>query len=311
MLAPSMRTSILASLLVLALPGCPTGMPMPRDAGRARDAAFDAGRDAGAMDDAAMEMDAPAEIDAAPEGDAFVAVDGGRDAAVPTDSSRDAVAALDVPTAAPPAIDGVIGPTEWAGAAMAAGATPTIWTGNELLSIRALLLGGGLYLAIEGRIEGGNSIVVYVDRTRGASEGVTLASLTDSTGALDSSITAGFATPSDVRPDLGWGTLDLSRAATGADDRMGWRDFVRAASPDDLYWILPIEAPTVCGAAACEAMLPRAALDLGSGAMRPRTVAIFARIANHDGTMSPNQTLPMDDPAMPRTVSALLEIAEP
>lgn len=305
-----MRWGLLGVVVLLA--GCPSGggaIPT-RDAGR---------RDAAAPVDAAgADAAAPGDDASAPEDDASAPPD---DAGTDGDASTDAgTTSGDAGTidgggaGTAPVIDGVVSDAEWAGATSVAGSVATIWTGNELRRMRALLRAEGLYVAVEGVIEGGNGMMVYVDRARGESEGVVLADVTDFMGALDNAITPGTAvpmtTPSDVRIDLGWGSLDLSRSATASDDRMGWRDFVRATGPGDLFWILGSEAPTTCGADACETFLPRAALDLGSGAGRPRTVALFARINQGDGEGSPNQTLPMDDASAPRTVSMLLELTE-
>ena len=86
---------------------------------------------------------------------------------------------------------------------------------------------------------------------------------------------------------------------------MGWRDLVRGTAAD-LYWILPATAPTTCGAGACEARIPLTEL----GGTAPRRVGLFARIVNGNGSMSPNQTIPMDVPTMPRSVSMVLELRE-
>lgn len=315
-----------ALLLVLAAcVGCASSGNPIRDAGPRSDAAMgdagiDGGSDAG-TDDASVELDARVALDG---GDASVedddagldagasdggAADGGLDAGIDAGGASDG-GAIDGGPIAPPVVDGVIGATEWATATSATETTTTAWTGSELRGLRAILTADSLYVAIEGTVEGGNGIVVYVDRARSAAEGVVLSTLTDSSGALDDAMTAGFTTPADFRADLGWGTLDLGRAATASDARMGWRDFIRATSPGDLYWIDAAIAPTTCSATACETRLPRSVLDMGSGVARPRTISIFARIVNPDGTMSPNQTLPMDVAAAPRTVSVVLSLTD-
>jgi hypothetical protein len=296
--------------LVVLLTGCPTGggaIPT-RDSGPRRDSGHPvdaSGLDAGAQEDDAGAQDDASTLDAGAVDDAGpIEVDAGHDAGTFDGGGGDA----------PPVIDGIVSDAEWAGATAVASSEPTIWTGNELRRMRALLREDGLYVAIEGVVEAGNGMMLYVDRARGSSEGVSLADVTDFMGALDNAITPGVATPittpSDVRVDLGWGSLDLSRTASASDDRMGWRDFVRAGSPADLFWILGTDAPTTCGADACETFLPRAVLDMGPGAARPRTVALFARINQGNGEGSPNQTLPPDDPSAPRTVSVVLELTE-
>lgn len=298
---------------VVCLAGCTVRSSTPidagRDAGRPYDAGTDAGRDAGI--DATIALDGGPDVDSGIDGGSDAGSDGGAGdsgldsgtiADAGTDSGLDA--SLDGGPPAP-VIDGTLGPTEWRGATVASDATATDWSGNELRALRALVRDEGLYLAIDGTIAGGNAIAVYVDRARADAPGVTLASLTDASGALDNALTAAISTPADVRPDLAWGTLDLSRAATASDDRMGWRDLGRGTAAD-LYWVT--DAQSACGASSCETFLPRSSLDLG--VTGTRTIAIFARITNHDGTMSPNQTLPTDDPSMPRVAMQLVELTD-
>lgn len=307
-----MRSSLrLATLLLLLTPACtvPSDPDVPLDAGRDAPRSDtplpDAGVDGGPVD--APGMDAPAVtdtgIDAPESADVptldVPAVDAGSDAGI--DAAGTDAGPL------PPTIDGTISPGEWAGAVVATDDTITIWSGNELRGLRALIAGDSLYLALEGRIEGGNAMAVYVDRDLDEAVGVAdLSTVTDFEGALDNAITGALVTPTGFATDLVFGTLDLSRSASGSDARMGWRDLNRAAALDDLYWIGADVAPVVCASATCETRLPLDEL----GGTAPRRIALFARILNADGTMSPNQTLPSDDGAMPRTVAAVLELAE-
>jgi hypothetical protein len=301
-----MRVRLLLALGLFSVTACAVGdptIPSPR-----RDAGVDAARDVGtdapdafavdaALDDA-FTPDAAMDDAGTDAGAPDAGVDAGRDAG--TDAGRDAG-----PIAAP-TIDGVVGAAEWAPAVAATSTTATIWTGNQLTAIRGIALAGTLYLAIEGRVDGGNAMLVYVDGDPGGAHGVTtLASLTDSIGALDDAISAGFTTPAGFHADVAWGTLDLSRTLAGADDRLGFRDL--AVSTSDLAWLTGGSATTACTAAACEMRIPTASLGPSAG---PRTIQLFARIVNHDGTMSPNQTLPMDDPSTPRVVTMLLEVDE-
>jgi hypothetical protein len=313
---PSVRT-LPFGLLALALLGCtvrperdagasvdaPSRPDVPlRDVPTGSDTPREEPRDAPALDvssdDAPFAPDAPS-LDAPADAPRDAGVD------VSGDAGRDAP--LGDAGVAPPTIDGTIAPGEWSGAAVAADVAATIWSGNELRGLRVWLLPDALYVAVEGRIEGGNAIAVYVDRDRDEAVGVaSLATVTDSMDALDAAVTADLVTPAAFRTDLIFGTLDMARSASGADPRMGWRDLVRAASLADLFWIGAGTAPVACSATACETRLPRG--ELGGSA--PRRLGVFARIVNNDGTMSPNQTLPSDDPAQPRTVSVVLEVTE-
>jgi hypothetical protein len=250
----------------------------------------DAG-DAAAVDDAGTDA---AEVDAG-------TLDAGPPDANLSDAGQDA--GRDAAVITPPVVDGVVGDVEWAAAARGSSTTATIWTGNELRRLRAIAIGGTLYLAVEGQIESNNGIVVYVDGDPGGTHGVAdLASLTDSMGALDNAISAGFTTPSGFRADVAWGTTVMSHLVSGADDTTGFRDVTAIA---DFAWITP--AQTACTAAACEASVATATLGPGPA---PRTIHVFARIVSPDGTMSPNQTLPMDVAAAPRVVSTVLVLHE-
>jgi len=327
-------------LTITLLTGCPSGggdIPTRdagprRDAGSARDGgaliddAGPSGVDAGLADGGGVDMDAATGLPDAGVVDAGVVsmadatvadagvvsmpdsgpVDGGRD------GGRDGAVDAGAPSS-PPVIDGIVGIDEWAAATQVSTAIVSAWSPNRLSVMRARLLPTGLYLAIEGFVESGtsaNALVVYVDRARGSTEGVgSLASLTDTSGALDNAVTAPFVTPSDVRVDFAWGTNAMSRSASGSDERTGWRDLVRG-TPGDLFWVPATDAPTVCSATACETYLPRTLLDAGLGAARPRSVALFARIVNSDGSMSPNQSLPEDASSTPFTVSTLMTLTE-
>lgn len=284
--------------VALALAGCAvmtgntaTGRDAGRDAARsdANLATDDGGHDAAAADDAGSDGGEDAGSDAGQDAGSDAGHDGGRDAAVVT----------------LPVIDGVVGATEWAAATSGTNATATIWTGDELHALHAIAIGGTLYLAIEGRIEGSNGMVVYVDGDPGGTHGVAnLATLTDATGALDNAISAGFTVPATFRADIAWGTTLMTHLVTGADDTTGFRDVT--ATPANFSWITS-GTQTACTAAACEASIPTSALGPGPA---PRAIQLFARIVDSMGLTSPNQTLPMDDPTMPRVVSVVMSIHE-
>ena len=266
----------------------------------------DAGHDAAMRDDANLARDTSdaavlpdvgndADLDAwmgdtGPDADLpDVGIDGGHDAAVIT----------------PPVVDGVVGTTEWAAAVSGTSSTATIWMGNQLTAIHAIAIGGTLYLAIEGQIESMNAMVVYIDGDPGGTHGVAdLSSLTDSTPvhSLDDAISAGFSTPSTFRADVAWGTQVMSHVALSPDVTTGFRDITTDGS--NFGWI---PGSTVCTASACEASITTGALGPGPS---PRTIALFARITQPDGTASPNQTLPMDNASLPRIVSVVLTIHE-
>ena len=145
----------------------------------------------------------------------------------------------------------------------------------------------------------------YIDGDPGGTHGVAdLSSLTDSTPShsLDDAISAGFSTPSTFRADVAWGSQLMSHVAPAPDVTTGFRDITTDGS--NFGWI---PGPTACTASACEASITTSSLGPGPA---PRTIALFARITQPDGTASPNQTLPMDNASLPRIVSMLLTIHE-
>ncbi len=262
----------------LALGGC---------AANGRDADDSGVRDAGGARDGGSTPDAGSR-------------DGGR-----ADASSDAHAGGDGGTSGI-VIDGVIGATEWSTALAARNTVASAWgEANVLSRVLAIVADGSLYVAVEGSLESGaeNAILVYVDAERGSGAGVEdPITLSDGEGALDNALSAGLTTPSDFEADYAWGTRDMDCASTGFDDRMGWRDI--ATDPGDFAWVDSAEAPTSCGATACETRIALATL----GGSATGTIALFARLGNTDGTALSNQTVPEDDPDAPGTVSVVLDV---
>jgi hypothetical protein len=290
--------------LIGILSGCAvaTGNTItPHDGGQDARERSDAGIVQGDAGDDADTIDAAAD-------DAAEPVDGGSDAAA-SDAGADAGpdAGHDAATPTPPTIDGVVGSTEWAGAASATNAVATSWTGNQLTALRAVAIGGTLYLAIEGQVQANNGMVVYLDGDPGGSHGIAdLTTLTDSTPSypgLDDVVSAGFTQPATFRADLAWGTTVMSHLASASDPLTGFRDIT--TNVNDFGWLSGTQ--TACTAAACEASVVLSALG---PAASPRTIAIFARIAGPNGLQSPNQTLPPDDASNPRVVSVVMTIHE-
>jgi len=263
------------------------------------------GGDAGPGVDSGPGTDAG--VDAGPGLDAGADSGPGLDAGVDAGTAADAGPGSDAGPTPSIVVDGVVGDPEWAGAESVANTVATDWgVGlNELHRLRAWADGTDLYIAVEGLLESGaeNAIVLYIDHTLGGADGVAdPADLTDGTGALDNSLSAGITTPAGFRADFAWGTKDLARAASGFDARMGFRDV--ASDPADFAWIDAAVAPTACSATACEARLPLA--TLGAGATG--TIALFARLTNTGGTDLANQCLPENNPASPGTVTTVVEI---
>lgn len=198
-----------------------------------------------------------------------------------------------------PTLDGVID-EEWDGATCVEAEVETDRPGSELSRLCALIEDELLFVAVEGTLAGGDALTVYLDRALGVDEGIAIDALMDTEGVLDVALSQAVTTPAAFRADAAFGTSLLPRTVVGLDEEAGWRALV---DPEELEWIAAEEAPLVCAADACEA---RIALErLGGEA--PRTIALFARIAQATGGLT-NQTLPEDDPDAPGVVSALLTI---
>ncbi len=194
------------------------------------------------------------------------------------------------PPGSAPVIDGVVGATEWAGAAVetnALSAAGTPFAGNALTTVRLLRDADRLYMAVEGSLVAGNAILAYVDANVGGVGGVptSTASFGDLSGALDTAIsTKTLILPSEHLLDFVWGTLEMP--ASGASDRVGWRD----VATDQAAFAPPTSASTACSASACETSIALADL----GATPSTTIGVFVRLGSAAGSVLSNQTLPQD-----------------
>lgn len=204
-------------------------------------------------------------------------------------------------------VDGVVSPGEWDGAAVVDDETRTTagtaFEGNALDALRVVRTDTDLFLAVEGTLTSGNVLLVYVDAEVGGGEGVVNGSeFDDLSGALDLAIaTKPIILPAELRVDFVWGTLDTSRVAVGADDRMGWRDV--GTNPSMFMPLDASAAPSACSETACETRVPLSALGVVD------TIGLVVRLGDADGETFSNQTLPQDDD--PAFVTRALEIPSP
>lgn len=269
--------------------------------------------------DASVARDVPPVSDA---GDA-------RADAVSSDSASDSA----VLSRCSPVIDGTLNAAEWSGAtAVTNTVLPSVWGPNELRELRVCFDDLGLSIGVRASVEGApaggraNSVVMYIDRdfrggSGGSATGISLFSaLNDRSGTLDSALSADFRLgPSMVGFGVE-GAFGISGmrnvTSTSADDTQGWRLFWPAGGvPDrrtDFAYVLS-GVNTVCVDRAgttddvCESRISWAALFEGP---RPATttLAMFVRVVSGDGSMSPNQALPMDEAATPRTVDRVVTL---
>ncbi len=286
--------SLFLFVSVFALLACETddpAPPPPTDTSGVDGGARDAGMlDAARQDSGAMDADIDSSVDAGP----------GEDTATDAGAQDSAT-----PDAGPmvPRIDGLIGEDEWAGAVRVAdvtlSSTGTPFEGNALRALLVLRTEERLYLAVDADLTDGNALLVYIDGDVGGGEGVVNTSeLGDLVGALDAAFsTKTVLLPSEFRLDQVWGTLDMGRALTADDDRMGWRDV--STNPSLFRAFTPDVSASVCSAAACEASVRLDELGtLG-------TIGVFVRLGSATTANLSNQTLPMD--ADPEFVTIFLE----
>lgn len=334
---PAMKRAWLAgSTLMLSLLGaCVEAQPtLPR-----RDGSTDDARDdrPAVLPDSATAQDARSAMDVVDDRPASAMSDAATDA-LREASVADAADAADVATdtGAPPArcaptIDGTIAPSEYTTAIRVENSTlPSAWGPNELRELYLCYDDRALYLAIRGSVESApmgspaNAIVLYLDRdfrggTGGSATGISLFSaLTDRAGALDTALSSDFRLGASVDGFGVEGAFGVSglRTLTSAssDEAQGWRLFWPATAVPDRrsnFAYIVTGVSTACqdraGTAddSCETSVAWTSLFEGP---RPAstTVALFARIVNGGGTMSPDQTLPYDMPSTPRTITRVL-----
>lgn len=223
------------------------------------------------------------------------------------DAVRDA--GTDPPDAGAPGgivIDGIVGADEWAGATVFTNdiASAGIFASDSLRTLRAVRESTRIVVAIEGNVTAGDAIAMYVDHDLGGFDGVVSPTpFNDFAGALDRALSKTLFPSAELRVDFAWGTLDMNRTATPGDDRMGWREV--GVNPDMFTRI--DGPPSACSADACET-----AIDLTTlGVTTTADVAIFVRLVDATSDAVSNQTLPMDDPVAPETVTAFVVLPAP
>lgn len=244
-----------------------------------------------------------------PDGSLVVRIDGGQDGAVET---LDGAIGSDAETGdasgpTVPNIDGVIGEAEWEGALVAENPTPAVTLPDRLTRLLVRRTPARLYVAIEGEVGEGRGMLLLLDANYGDDFGAVLngVSLADQNGILDSALSnAVFSTlDPELRPDYAWGALGIPFEIDGADDAAGWREI---ASRSDDFLVIETANRTACSVLACETSIAIGAAGIdGAG-----QIAIAVRSGSEVGLLS-NQTLPMDLPSSPESISALLLVPAP
>jgi glycosidase len=207
-----------------------------------------------------------------------------------------------------PTIDGEIAITDgdWT-AEQQAGTndTATDWGDNVLSGLFVAYDDENFYIGIQGWVEAQNALAVYLDVDYGAgSSGLqSIAAATDNDGQLDNALSADITvTESQYKADMAVGTKGMASTGGALVEDAGWRRI--GENPADFPWI---SGEVVAGGAGFEAQISFDEL-FGGAPPTGTQVALFARLVNEDGQHLANQTVPLDDPANPKSVSELVVI---
>ncbi|MBM4396985.1 MAG: IPT/TIG domain-containing protein [Deltaproteobacteria bacterium] len=164
---------------------------------------------------------------------------------------------------------------------------------NELHDLYVAVDDTTLHVGVKGFCEGTNAIVGWVDRDPGAATGFKPAALADSTGALDSAVSAPAVDVTDdgFGAEAAFGTVGMQIAQGGLADGAGWRGFVgENVGAANFAWIQGDLVP----AADKQSLVASIPLEtLYGGAVPAKAgVGLFVRIVSADGNATANQCLP-------------------
>lgn len=253
-----------------------------------------------------------------------------------SDTGTDSGADASIDPRCTPTLDGTINAAEWSNAVRVTNTVlPSAWGPNELRDLYLCYNATTLFVGLRGSVEatptggtGANAIVLYVDRdfrggAGGTATGISLFSvLNDRMGVLDSALSADFR-PTAAIDGFGVeaafgiaGTRNLDTRTS--DETQGWRLFWPAGGTPDrrsnfAYVLTGVDTRCVDNAGTdsdtCESSISWAALFETATPPSSTTIAVFARVVNAGGAMSPNQTLPQDDPSTPRNVGRVATLS--
>jgi hypothetical protein len=209
--------------------------------------------------------------------------------------------------------------------ASARNGAPSGWGPNALRGVEVTWDEGNLYVWLEGEVEGGNGIALYLDTDYGPGSGITNLSgqgegaLGDRDGSVDRLLSgalglsaAGFGAEWGFGMRGPDGAAGLRTSESGFNDLVGWRQLSHPENPTlpgNFAWVNTSDAPvTVDGEGRVRLRISWATL-YREGRPQGSRLALFARLTNQDANVYNNaQTLPMDNPADPAQVGAVLVI---
>ncbi|AKF05581.1 hypothetical protein [Sandaracinus amylolyticus] len=207
-----------------------------------------------------------------------------------------------------PVVDGVIGEREYElGIDDVTSSTPPTGLPDQLTRLLVVRTATRLWIGIEGNVGPGRGMMLLLDAAYGGEDGVTLTagSLADNVGTLDRALSSAvlFSAEDSFRPEYAWGALaEVPFTIDGSEDDVGWREITTA----DDFADLPSGNRTVCSEDACETSIPIG----GTGILRAGTIAIAVRTIDANGLLS-SQTLPLDEPGAPESISNVLRVFPP
>jgi hypothetical protein len=162
-----------------------------------------------------------------------------------------------------------------------------------------------LYLGIEGTLNVGDAIVIYVDVNPGSGSGVMLmgSGLGDTSNYVNSVASLMITGNALFQPDFLWGTSTLpgSGSSVVSSPALGWRRLQQTGA----FGTLSAGTRSVCSSTGCETEIQWSTLGVPS----TNSVAIVARLGRPNVAFASNQLFPTTDTGAPEMISATIPVA--
>jgi hypothetical protein len=193
-----------------------------------------------------------------------------------------------------PTVNGGLGNNEWPSAyVLADNDTATTWgTGlNELGSLYAAFDANNLYIAVTGKSEANNAVVVYIDTDFGAGSGpAQMTTLSDNDGILDDALSGTLSVDvAGFGADFACGSVGMASFSQGSPlggaNAAGWR---KLDPLNNFPWL----DGNAIASGALEFSLPLSALFPSGVPKAGVEVGLVVRLGNQFGSAYSNQSLP-------------------